>query len=217
MPARDVLAETFRRQALGAEVLGSPLYTDVLRRMADDAQAGGPVWDLLEEHATASLGAAYPLRVLGGAHRLALTGQAPDLARHLPSCDGDGDADGAWRALIALMASPPPEMLDALTRPPQTNEVGRAASLIGGVLVVADEHRLPVPRASRSGRARGSTCASTTTGTPSAAAASGRPTPRSGSTGSGPRASHRGTRRSRSPNAAGATSTRSTAAPTRDG
>jgi hypothetical protein len=136
---RAQLAENFRRQALGAEVLGSPLYADLCRRMADDTEAGGPTWELLAEHATESLGAAYPLRVLGGAHRLALAGGAAELARHLPSTGGDGDADGVWTAVRRLVGAPPPELLDALTRPPQTNEVGRSASLIGGFLAVAQE------------------------------------------------------------------------------
>jgi hypothetical protein len=141
---RARMAGNCRRQALGAEVLGSPLYAEILRRMAVDVQAGGPTWALLADHAAAGLDAAYPLRVLGGAHRLALTGGAVDLARHLPSTGGDGDVDGTWDALRALMQAAPPEMLDALTRPPQTNEVGRSASLIGGFLVVATETQRPV-------------------------------------------------------------------------
>jgi hypothetical protein len=141
---REKLAGNFRRQALGADVLGSPMYAELLRRMADNAEAGGATWKLLAEHSTAGLDAAYPLRVLGGAHRLALTGRAPDLARHFPSTDGDGDVEGAWDALRAILSSPPPEVLDALTRPPQTNEVGRSASLIGGFLIVAAETRRPV-------------------------------------------------------------------------
>jgi hypothetical protein len=142
--ARTQLAETFRLQAIGCEVLGSPLYAELCRRAADDVEAGGPTWDLLAAHAEASLGEAYPLRVLGGAHRLALSGDARELARHLPSTGGDGDPDGAWSVLHALMADPPPPLRDALTRPPQTNEVARSASLIGGFLVVAQETGRPV-------------------------------------------------------------------------
>jgi hypothetical protein len=43
-----------------------------------------------------------------------------------------------------LVAAPPAALLDALTRPPQTNEVGRSASLIGGFLVIAGEAGLPL-------------------------------------------------------------------------
>jgi hypothetical protein len=141
---RAQLADGCRWHAAGCKVLGSPLYAEVFQRMAADVEAGGPSWDLLADHATAGLRAAYPLRVTGGAHRLALTGNAPELARHFPSTGGDADAHGAWTALCALMADPPPELLDALTRPPQTNEVGRSASLIGGFLLVARETGQPV-------------------------------------------------------------------------
>lgn len=142
--AREQLATNFRRQALGAEALGSSLYDDLFKRMADDVEADGPTWTFLEPHARESLGQAYPLRVLGGAHRLALDGDAPELARHFPSTGGDGDHDGAWRALLELLRDPPATMRDYLKSPPQTNEVGRSASLIGGFLVIAQETDLPV-------------------------------------------------------------------------
>jgi hypothetical protein len=138
------LAETFRAQAIGCEVLGSPLYAALCERFADETELRGPIWDLLAEHADAPIGAAYALRVLGGLHKLALSGDAPELARHFPSTGGDADVDGAWAATCAVIAAPPPGVLDALTRPPQTNEVARSASLIGGFLVIAHETRVPM-------------------------------------------------------------------------
>jgi hypothetical protein len=141
---RARLARNFRRQGKGATVLMSPLYAGLCERLAQDVEADGPTWELLQPHAHAGLDEAYALRLLGGAHRLALAGDAPGYARHLPSTGGDGDIDAAWRALRALVADAPAPLRDALRRPPQTNEVGRAASLIGGFLVVADETRLPV-------------------------------------------------------------------------
>ena len=68
----------------------------------------------------------------------------PELARHLPSTGGDGDPDGVWAALCDLLEAPPLPLLDVLTRPPQTNEVARSASLIGGFLVVANETHRPL-------------------------------------------------------------------------
>lgn len=138
------LAETFRRQAVGCEALGSPLYAALCHRFADEVERRGPTWDLLAGHADASLGAAYGLRMLGGLHKLALNGDAPELARHFPSTGGDADVDGAWDATSALIVAPPPGLLDALTRPPQTNEVARSASLVGGFLVIAREARMPM-------------------------------------------------------------------------
>ena len=117
------LAETFRAQAIGCEVLGSPLYAALCERFADEVERRGPIWDLLAEHADAPLGAAYPLRVLGGLHKLALRGDAPELASHFPSTGGDADVEGAWRCR-ALIAAPPPGLLDA--RPSAADERGRA-------------------------------------------------------------------------------------------
>lgn len=141
---RDALAGLFRLQAIGCRGLGSPLWADMCDRLAGDAERGGSIFELLAPYAETRVGEAYTLRVLGGAHRLALAGDAPELARHLPSTGGDADADAAWAELAALVADPPAPLLDALNRPPQTNEVGRSASLIGGFLVVAGASRLPL-------------------------------------------------------------------------
>ena len=141
---RATLAETFRWYWAACDGLGSTLWAEMNRRLAADVERDGPTWALLAEHAEDSTDAAYPLRVLGGAHRLALAGEAPALAAHLPSTGGDGDADATWAALLELLESPPRGLLDALSRPPQTNEVGRAASMIGGFLVLAAETRRPL-------------------------------------------------------------------------
>lgn len=141
---RATLAETLRWYSAACEGLGSMLWAETNRRLAADVERGGPTWALLGAHAREPTDAAYPLRLLGGAHRLALDGSAPALAAHLPSTGGDGDADGAWIALLALLESAPPALLDALSHPPQTNEVGRAASLVGGFLQLAAESRRPM-------------------------------------------------------------------------
>lgn len=99
---------------------------------------------MLADHATASFEDAYALRLLGGVHRLVLAGRAPALAAHFASTGGDADVDGAAVALLALLADPPSELLDALRRPPQTNEVARSVALASGLLVVADRTGLPV-------------------------------------------------------------------------
>ena len=88
---------------------------------------------------------ALALRLLGGVHRMVLAGDAPDLARHYPSTGGDGDAAVGVVALPRpRSATRPPAVLDALTRPPQTNEVGRSASLVPGFLHVAKSTGLPL-------------------------------------------------------------------------
>ena len=123
--------------------MGSPFYGVLLDRMADEAEAGSPIAELYAPDGR-DRGASYRLRVLGGLHRMVLAGDAPELARHYPSTGGDGDGDAAWRRIRELLLEPPAPVLDALTRPPQTNEVGRSASLIGGFLLIARDAGLPL-------------------------------------------------------------------------
>src|SRR4051794_21461895 len=133
--ARSTLAGLFRGQSEWCTRLGSPIYGHLLERAADDLEAAGPIWRAVEPYADRPLNFAHHLRLLGAAHRLALAGEAPELAARYPSTNGDGDIDGAWKALVALVESGP----ISLDRAVQTNEVGRAAALLGGFLAVAQE------------------------------------------------------------------------------
>jgi hypothetical protein len=130
--------------ARSARTNGSEFYGALLDHMADDADAFGPVANLLQPYDGRPWGEAYVLRLLGGVHRRVLAGTAPELARHYPSTGGDGDAAAAWPALRSLLRDPPADLLDAMTRPPQTNEVGRSASMVGGFLLLARETGLPL-------------------------------------------------------------------------
>jgi hypothetical protein len=131
-------------QATACEALGSTFYAGLLTHMAHDVEAAGPAWDVLGPYADRSFDDAYRLRLLGGIHRLVLAGDLPDLAARYPSTGGDGDADAAWALLRELLRDPPPTVLDAMARPPQTNEVGRSVALVPGFLLVARETGLPL-------------------------------------------------------------------------
>lgn len=133
-----------RWQAHACAVLGSPLYADLLQRAADDYRAGGPVAEVLAGRDSLPSGSALALRLMGAAHRLALAGQAPELARFYPSCGGTPDAEAAWGALRDLIARRASELPALLDRTVQTNEVGRSAALVGGFLVVTRETRAPL-------------------------------------------------------------------------
>src|SRR3954447_22721783 len=132
---RTVLVSLFRGQAGWCRRLGSPIYGHLLERAADDLDAGGPVWRVVEPYVDKPFNYVHHLRMLGETHRLALTGEAPELAAHYPTTGGDGDAEAAWAAFIALVD----EREIKLDRPVQTNEVGRSAALLGGFLAVAAE------------------------------------------------------------------------------
>jgi len=107
-------------------------------------ETAGPAWTILGPHAPRPFADAVALRLLGAVHRLVLAGRAPSLARHYPSVGGDGDPDRAGVELRALLATHAAVLAPSLDRPPQTNEVGRAAALVGGFLTVARERSLPL-------------------------------------------------------------------------
>lgn len=137
-----------RLQSVACRRLGSPLYADMLAHAADDLLAGGPTAAVLAGHLGAPLSSALALRVLGGAHALALTGRAPGLAAWYPSAGGVADPEPgsprAWAALRQTLSAHRDAIRAWLARPPQTNEVGRAAALLGGLRHVAAEARLPI-------------------------------------------------------------------------
>jgi hypothetical protein len=133
-PTIYTVAELFRFQALGCEQLGSPFYRDLCLHFAHDAESGGPTANAFAPN---SGDGAYPLRMLGGIHRLVLNGDAPELAPFYPSVGGNGDAAAAWPAVFARRHDP--AVIAALARPPQTNETGRAVGLFAGLTQIAAE------------------------------------------------------------------------------
>ncbi|HUF85043.1 MAG TPA: DUF2332 domain-containing protein [Acidimicrobiia bacterium] len=140
---RTTLAGVLRAHAGYCRAVSSPFYAELMEFMAAEVEAGSAIADLMApDAADAELG--YRLRVLGGLHRIVLAGDAPALAYHYPTTGGDGDAAAAWPHIRGLLEEPPPALLDALTRPPQTNEAGRSAALVCGFLVVARDTGLPL-------------------------------------------------------------------------
>jgi hypothetical protein len=135
-------------QGLACRALGSPLYGDLLPRAAADLLAGGPTAEILDGYLDQPVSSVLALRMLGAVHALVLTGQAPELAAFYPSAGGTASpgADGAaaWTALRQTLIDHRAFVRDWLPRPPQTNEVGRGAALIGGLRHVAAEAGLPV-------------------------------------------------------------------------
>jgi hypothetical protein len=139
----DALVGYLRGQGEYCAAHGSVLYGLLCAALADDVVAGGPAADLLARWTAAGVDRARvdrevpALRLLGGAHRLVLSGRAPGLAAHFPSAGGAAGPQGAWPALRAVLAEHGRRLRAALGRPPQTNEVGRSVPLLGGLRQIA--------------------------------------------------------------------------------
>lgn len=138
------MAARFREQATACARLGSPMYADLLDRCARDIQSGGPVRDVLAGHEDDPGPSAVALRLAGSVHRLVLDRRAGELATFYPSVGGRFEADGCWRAFLRLVREEPEAVRGRLDRAPQTNEVGRAAALMGGLLRIGETYRHPV-------------------------------------------------------------------------
>jgi hypothetical protein len=140
----DKQAELTRWQAEACRRLGSPMYGDLLDRVADDLDGGGPAADVLAGHEDDSGPSALALRLAGSVHRLVLERRAGRLATFYPSVGGTWEPEAGWAAFRALLAEQPAAVREWLDQPPQTNEVGRASALMGGLLRLPRELRLPV-------------------------------------------------------------------------
>jgi hypothetical protein len=123
------VAEQARWQAKWCARLGSPLYADIIERVAADIEAGGPFRALMTDPAINPLEGLPMLRLLGSANRLALTGRAPAVS---------------WEMLRDLADNRADELREGINSPVQTNEVARCGPLCAGFLFVARETGLPL-------------------------------------------------------------------------
>ena len=132
--AGEHLAALLQDQARACERNGSRMYAELLDRMALDSREGGPVSAALAGFAEATVDDAVPLRLMGALHRLVLERAVPELALHYPSVGGRfSGAAAVWPAVLQAMDEHAEQISASLQRFPQTNEVGRAAALAGGL------------------------------------------------------------------------------------
>jgi len=137
------LLQTIAVQGRVCASMGSVMYGDVLQLVAGDVEADGVFAQIFAGHENDSGRMALPLRLLGGLHRLALEGRAAALRRWYPSVGGDWNARAGWPDIVQAACEHTEYLRAALDQPPQTNEVGRSAALIGGLLKLTDQFGLP--------------------------------------------------------------------------
>jgi hypothetical protein len=122
----------------------SPTYSILLTHAADDILSGGPAWEVLAGREDDPRGSALGLRFMGAVHRMVLRGQAPELAAYFRSAAGTRGPEGVWEPFRQVLVAHAGVLREEVKQPVQTNEVGRAAALVGGFLVVAQRSGLPL-------------------------------------------------------------------------
>ncbi|MBM3605271.1 MAG: DUF2332 family protein [Alphaproteobacteria bacterium] len=137
----DAVRSAFRDQAQACRDLGSPLTAQICDTLADalDRSQGMVAARVLDWPGDPSGRAdALPLRLCGALHALVLTRSAPDLAQAYAAADVPA-------SLLADSLRAHEEMILAwLDSPPQTNEVGRSAVLIGAARLLSGLSPLPL-------------------------------------------------------------------------
>lgn len=145
MPERpSTVLEVLAFQASECRRAGSPLYEEILGGVAADVRAGGVSARLLDGREDDPFGSAMALRLLGAVHRIVLEGRAPALAEIYPSVGGAAGAGDPVRAFLETLQAHEAEVAGRMLDGVQTNEVGRAAVLIGGYARVAARTGLPL-------------------------------------------------------------------------
>src|SRR5215218_3673226 len=96
MAERTVAAAGIRANSEQWRKDGSPLYALLASGIADDVEAGGPCWPVIQAHASRPAQDVPAVRLLAGVHRDVLRGRAASLEPHYPSVGGDGDGEAAW-------------------------------------------------------------------------------------------------------------------------
>lgn len=141
---REQLCWQFAQQARACDAFGSALYPELLAKGIEDLQAEGVTWRLTRDHIAPGRGKAIALRVMAAVHRLVLTGRARSLEPWYAASSGTADPTTCWPTFHEVLEEQEAVLAELVKLGCQTNETGRAASLILGYLHVAETTRLPM-------------------------------------------------------------------------
>lgn len=127
------LRASFVRQGEATEQLGSPFMARLMpligARLSDDTNVGARC--LGWEGDVSAAGQSVPLRLAGALHGLVLDGTDAGLIAAYPPNDVDDET--LWAAVHSAVNAHEARIMAWLDRPPQTNEVRRAAAIIAGI------------------------------------------------------------------------------------
>lgn len=144
MSEADVRA-AFAKQAAICAASGAPFTGRVCGLIGERLDRSGEIGRRVLDWAgnPSHEGDALPLRLAGGLHGLARAGSDPGLTAVYPPNAAPGEDDVLWQIVAGSLVSHAPQLDRWLDGPPQTNEVGRSAGLMGGLLVLAERFGAP--------------------------------------------------------------------------
>lgn len=134
----------FRAQAAACARLGSPFTAQLLDLVAECLDEAGAVGRAILTWPGDPKADAVALRLAGSLHALVLSGTAPSLAAAYPGNAQSNEFAALRSGVASALEAHADFILNFLGRPPQTNEVARAAVLLGGFLTITAETRLPL-------------------------------------------------------------------------
>ncbi|MCC6479314.1 MAG: DUF2332 family protein [Sphingomonadaceae bacterium] len=135
----DAIRTAFRTQAAGCRTMGSPLTADLLDALARILDHGSRTGARILDWPGDPMADALKLRIAGGLHALARSEQDAELTALYKAGTGDFDA-----VLQRVLAEWDDWLYPWLDSPPQTNEVGRSAALMAGLMVAAQRLAMPI-------------------------------------------------------------------------
>lgn len=136
------LAKIFETQAEWSVRLGSPFYAVVLTVLAENLTQEGALYALLKDWPGDPVDDVVQLRTTGFLNHLVRQGQAPALEPFWSDANADQTALGA--AIEEILRARAGEAQTFFSYPVQTNETGRSAVLMPGMLEIAKATGLPL-------------------------------------------------------------------------
>jgi hypothetical protein len=135
----EAIREAFRKQAAGCRFLGAPFTAAIIETLADVLNESTETGARVLGWPGDPLGAALPLRLTGGLHALARSGEDTELSLLYQTENGD-----IPRILKRVLSKWDAWLLAWLDSPPQTNEVGRSGALMPGLMIASQQLGMPI-------------------------------------------------------------------------
>lgn len=138
----DLIRKDFLRQSIACTALGSPFTGRVCALLAENLTDDTAFGHRILNWQGAPQRDALPLRAAGALNALSRSGQHPALTAAYPPHTADDETLAA--AIAQAIAAHDTFLAGFLDSPPQTNEVARSGSLLGGALHLAAMTQLPI-------------------------------------------------------------------------